>query len=142
MLSSRELQIPLVPDPHKSRYLERMIDLNGADALYNVLSQVVSEFDVAVAKKLEDDSAGIVSHDLRIPAVAEYVLQFAQKYKISLLKAALEIRGTTNAINFRSWCGRLASASALGRAGTREQQELLRDLHEMLPYFVADASRQ
>jgi hypothetical protein len=135
---SRELQIPLVPDPHKSRYLERVIKLNGAGALNDVPSRVVTEFDVEVTKKLEEDSAGIVSHDLTIPAVAEYVLRFAQKYKISLLTAALEIRGTSNAINFRSWCGRLASALAQGRAGTREQQELLRELHEVTKHWSKD----
>jgi hypothetical protein len=58
----------------------------------DVPARVVSKFEVEVTEKLQKDSAGIVSHDLTIPAVSEYVVRFAQKYKISLLTGCGKLR--------------------------------------------------
>ena len=135
---ARELQIPLAADPHKCRYLKRAIGRNGANALYNVASEVVREFDEQVNEGLEEESDGLISHDLAIPAIAEYILGFAQKYKMPLLRAALEIRNSENAKQFRAWCGRLTAALAEGRSGTQEQQKLLKELRTVTDAWSKD----
>ena len=135
---ARELQIPLAADPHKSRYLQRTIGRNGANALYNVASEVVREFDEQVNDHLEKESGGLVSHDLAIPALAEYILGFAQKNQMPLLRAALEIRNSKNAEQFRVWCGRLTAALAEGRSGTQEQQKLLKELQKVTEAWSKD----
>ena len=135
---ARELQIPLAADPHKSRYLERRIGRNGATALSDVASEVVRGFDEHVNEKLDEESGGLISHDLAIPAIAEFILGFAQKYKMPLLQAALEIRNSENAKQFRGWCCSLSTALAEGRSGTQEQQKLLKELQKVTEAWSKD----
>jgi hypothetical protein len=137
---ARELQVPLAPEPHKALYFGRLMQKFKSATIKGVADAVVETFDRKVRENISKVSDGIISSEIGIPAIPEYIIRFAQKYKISLLAAAQEIRISKNARNFRGWCQELASAMLSGRATTGAQQKMFEELERVSSAWTADIS--
>jgi hypothetical protein len=73
---------------------------------------------------------------------AEYLIGLAHKEKISLLQAALRLRATKRAEDFRRWCWDLTKSIEDGRAGIEHQQALLKELNEFTKAWGKDINER
>lgn len=139
---ARELGVPLSTDPIRSRYFKVLSEKFRHNLRQGTPEKVVAFFEDNVLKKAIDESEGLVSVDLSIPAVAEMVLNYAKRKRCSLHTATLEIRESRNARRFREWCARFASLESQGRVGGKEQIEMLDELKAACEVWRNDAKEE
>jgi hypothetical protein len=120
---ARELGIPLNIDPVRSAYL--LATLGKANEAFpgGVPARVVQDFINRITAEEKDD---LFVFDLTIPPVAELVLRTAQRRRISLGTAVLEVRNSKNAKTFRDWCSRLFSLREEGGIGVRNESRRMK----------------
>jgi hypothetical protein len=130
---SRHLEIPLAADPIRSSYFDILISRLKMKLNQGVPEQVVANFDRSVRS-----FDNLVSVDLSLPPVAEYVANYARTKDCTLYEAVLEVRNSANAVRFREWCSRLCAALELGRPGTAQVQEIKREFREVCEAWKKD----
>jgi hypothetical protein len=126
---ARELGIPLVVDPVRSRYFKVLFQQIRKNLKEGTPEKIIARFDSTVLEPEIDE--GFISVDLSIPAVAELVLRFAKKKQCSLRDATIAIRESKHACAFRNWCSIFASLEEKGRPGAKEQIEMLAQIDEV-----------
>jgi hypothetical protein len=85
----------------------------------------------------------LVSFDLRIPAISEYVLRFAKARKISLREATQEVRQPPNARAFRRWCADLVTLGQEGGLRARsEYARVVREFKTVCDMWVKDKTEE
>jgi hypothetical protein len=117
---ARELGVPLSADPCRSRYFEVLFNKFKDSLRKGAPEEFVALFEGRVLRASIDESEGLVSVDLSIPAVAELVVNYAKHNRVNLHTAAMEVRESKNAVKFRQWCARFASLEGQGRAAAKE----------------------
>jgi hypothetical protein len=135
---SRHLGIPLAADPIRSSYFDILISRLKVKLNQGVPEQVVANFDRSVSSADNSGFDNLVSVDLSLPPVAEYVANYARKKDCTLYEAVLEVRNSANAVRFRGWCSHLCEALELGRSGTAQVQEIKRELREVCEAWKKD----
>jgi len=139
---ARELGVPLSADPCRSRYFEILLS-NFKDALKKgVPEKTVAFFEGKVLIAPVDESEGLISVDLSVPAVAELVVNYAKLKKCSLRTATMEVRESKNAVKFREWCRRFASLEGQGRAAAKEQTEMVAELKQVCETWRNDVREE
>jgi hypothetical protein len=115
---ARALDVPLVIDPVRAMYLKQVVD-RAERALGNLVAEkAVEQFATA---QVDLTNTALVSFDIEIPPVPEYVLSVAQARRISLRQATTEVRNSQNAQRFRNWCANVVSLAYDG--GLRAKQQ-------------------
>jgi hypothetical protein len=109
-----ELRLPLSIDPVRSSYLQTAMGAEKERATQPSAHQML---DIFTSKMVNKEAAFVFNVD--VPPVAEYVLRHAQRQKISLHKAILEIRDSRRAREFRDWCGKLPAGGQPFKRGRR-----------------------
>lgn len=133
---ARELGIPLVVDPVRSRYFDVLFHNVKMNLRKGTPEKIIARFDSAVFQP--ETKEDLISVDLSIPPVAELVLRFAQKKHCSLHEAILAVRESKHACAFRKWCSVFASHEENGRPGAKEQKEMLAQVEEVLRMWRED----
>jgi hypothetical protein len=136
--------VPLNIDPVRTKYLDYLLT-KVQDALttrQNPLAQRIPDNAVKeFASHFELPNNAIVTFDVTIPPVPEYVLKVARAERISLYEATKEVRDSPNARNFRDWC---ATVFKLGEEGvpraTGERNRMIKDFTRWCEFWASDAS--
>jgi hypothetical protein len=133
---ARELGVPLIVDPVRSRYFDVLFRNVGKNLRDGTPEKIIARFDSAVLQP--DIEQGLISVDLSIPPVAELVLRFAKRQRCSLHEAILAVRDSKHAQAFREWCSTFAKHEENGRPGAKEQVEMLAQIEEVCNMWRED----
>jgi hypothetical protein len=102
-----------------------------------VPERVVDDF----ASRIKPPVDAIVSFDLPIPPVPEYVLRLAKAQRISLYEATMEVRNSTNASNFRDLCATLFNLGEEGGLHAQDEYNtVMKDFATFCEAWARDAS--
>ena len=113
--------------PHS--YRNKIVNsLSNYDHSSQISEKAISYFEQQLSKTAAFNLAGI---DLKVPAVAEYALNFANTNKCSLSTAVNEIRNWKSTKNFRIWCNKMDEvlSSSSNRASFQKIQKMPWMLH-------------
>jgi hypothetical protein len=127
-----------ISDPVRAVYLKQL-----AERAKQVFGNLAAENAIERFSATTTDSteAALVSFDLQIPAIPEYVLRVARTRKISLSEATSQVRESENARRFRGWCNNVvALAYEGGLRAKRQYEKLFRDFTAVREMWSQDAN--
>jgi hypothetical protein len=134
---ARELVVPLNIDPVRATYLASLLAKSQEALGMGVPERVVDDF----ASRIKPPVDAIVSFDLPIPPVPEYVLRLAKAQRISLYEATMEVRNSTNARNFRDLCATLFNLGEEGGLHAQDEYNtVMKDFATFCEAWARDAS--
>jgi hypothetical protein len=139
---SRRLQIPISVDPIRSRYFETLLTGFHSNPEPGTPERIIATFE---KHTIGGDLGGmeqLMTADLSIPAVPEYVLRYAGERGCTLYEAIMEVRGSKNAIAFRGWCSQFAALSMGQRAEAMEQRKMLAELSRACDAWKVDVAEE
>jgi hypothetical protein len=120
---ARALDVPLGKDPVRAAYLKQVVDRAERTLGNLVADKAIERF----ATTPDTDEAALISFDVEIPAVPEFVLRVAKARRISLMQATTEVRNSKNAQRFRGWCRSIVSLAYDGGLRAKQQYKKLYD---------------
>jgi hypothetical protein len=135
---ARELGIPLAVDPARSQYFSVLTKSLKNSFRESTPEKMIAKFESMTLEWDIEELHGLVSVDVSIPPVAEYVYRYAQSKRCTLHEAILEVRESRHAVDFREWCARFLSLEDAGRAGAKEQIEMFGELKNVCETWKKD----
>jgi hypothetical protein len=134
---ARELAVPLNIDPVRATYLSSVVAVHEAALARGVPEKVIDRFANRAPTAEEPD---IISFELNIPPVPEFVLHFAKARRVSLHQATLEVRNSKHAAEFRKWCAELFQLGEEGGLKARtEYRKMMKEFTSACDKWCIDA---
>lgn len=122
----------------RSSYFAVLLNRFRSSLQAGVPEKIIAFYESKTVKEVVDESKGLISVDLSVPAVFEYVVRYAQRKKCSLHAAVMEVRESKHASKFREWCARFKSLDNKGRAAAMEQNEMVSELRNVCDIWKKD----
>jgi hypothetical protein len=132
LLTAQKTGIGLAASPAYSMYFDRMLGVLDTALAADTPSDLLRRFqDLLLSKELiarwRDE--GVLTSEVIIPPVPEYVIRYARRKGIGLRDALMEVRNSKSAREFRDWCARIRTLREIATPGSLlERERMMRDL--------------
>lgn len=128
-----KLNVYYCPHSYRDKLVNALLNYNNIQ----ISEKAISYFEKRLSETSAFNLAGI---DLKVPAVAEYALNFAEKNKCDLPTAVNEIRNWKSAQKFRAWCKKMDEelSSSSKRSSYQTFQKMASDIDKAISKWGSD----